>query len=708
MSAGPALNEEKLSKSDVLRHLDEMLHSKLFATAPRQRQLLQYLVEKHFDGAASELKEYTIGLEVFGKGVQFDPRLDPIVRVEANRLRARIQRYYGGTGHSIRISLPKGAYVPEFQYARRPLSEEPPKHGSRVEWRRPILLAMTALCALSGFILWARSRRAEAHSPEFFHFNRITIQEESCDWPTFSPDGKFLVYACRERGHWNLYRRRLGTRAARSLLPEADSNNYQPAYAPVGNRVAFRSNRDGGGIFLLQPDSGALSRLTPFGFYPSWSPDGSKIVFSSESFLDPAETESVRPSSLHIVNVRSRVVRPLPTPTGDALQPAWSPNGTMIAYWGIAPGGRRNIWIIPARSSPSAPGKAIRVTNDTSTDWDPAWSPDGRYLYFSSDRGGSMNLWRVRIDESSGAVLSSPEPVITPSSYSGWSAFARGGKRLAYVRRRVSSRLYRVPFRVGGEVQVDKETALTEGGQRVREPDMSPDGRWIVARMEDPQEDLVLLRPDGSSLHRLTNDSFSDRLPRWSPDGKKIIFLSNRSGRFDLWSIHPDGSGLRQITKGGSMPDCWAPDGTLIGYPDHGKPVALDPPGRAASSWGLPAGFVPLAWSPGDGAVVGRIPSDGLGHRALYIYTPGKRGFWKIAYNAAFPSTVWLHDGFHLLFSQREGIYVANLRQHSIHFITPFPAGNMCYRFTISRDEHTLFFVLSDDREDIWMGQQKN
>ncbi|MGH9439085.1 MAG: TolB family protein, partial [Terriglobia bacterium] len=204
------------------------------------------------------------------------------------------------------------------------------------------------------------------------------------------------------------------------------------------------------------------------------------------------------------------------------------------------------------------------------------------------------------------------------------------------------------------------------------------------------------------------NDPFSDRLPRWSPDGKEIIFLSNRSGRFDLWSIHPDGSGLRKLTKGGSIPDCWAPDGTLIGYPDHGKPVALDPPEPTASSWGLPAGFLPLAWSPGYGAVVGRIPSDGLGHRALYIYTPGTGDFWKIASNAAFPSTVWLHDGFHLLFSQHEGIYVANLRQHSIHFLMPFPAGNMCYRFTISRDEHTLFFVLSDDREDIWMGQQKH
>lgn len=706
-----ACEGERPSEADVLQHLNRILNSDLFAPAPKQRRLLQYLVVKSLEGASAELKEYTIGAEAFGKGAGFDPRLDPIVRVEAGRLRARLQRYHEQTpaGHRIRIELPKGSYVPRFQPVdlKRPSVPEPAAvHRAQQRWRRHTLRAAAAVCALTVLILWARSHVTDANSSNFVQFSRITVEEARCSWPAFSPDGKFLVYARRQSGHWNLYRRRLGTLDVRQLLPSSATDNYQPAYSPADGRIAFRSDRDGGGIFLLRPDTDTVTRLTRFGFSPSWSPDGSQIVFASESFLDPAETESIRPSSLYIVDVRSRKVRSLPPPVRDALQPAWSPHGETIAYWGTAPGGKRNLWVVPANASSAPPAKPVRVTDDTFTDWDPVWSPDGRYLYFSSDRGGSMNLWRVRIDERSGAVLGSPEAVTTPSSYSGWIALAHGGKRLAYVRRLVSSRLYRVPFDVNGTVQVDEKVPLTAGEQRVREPDMSPDGKWIVVRMEDPQEDLALLRPDGSGLHRITDDPFSDRSPHWSPNGKRIIFLSNRSGTFELWSIRPDGSQLRRLTNDGSLSFCWAPNGALIGYPENARPVSLIPANGSVRSWGLPAGFVPLAWSPDHYAVVGRIPEDSFG-RPLYIYRPATRDLWQIAANAPFPSTVWLRDSIHLLFSQNDGIYVANLRDRSVHSLMPIPEGNMHYRFTISHDEHTLFFVLSGDREDIWIGRQK-
>ena len=61
----------------------------------------------------------------------------------------------------------------------------------------------------------------------------------------------------------------------------------------------------------------------------------------------------------------------------------------------------------------------VSVTNDAELDWNPVWSPDGRYVYFSSARGGTMNLWRVAIDQSSGRVESEPKAVTTPSAWSG-------------------------------------------------------------------------------------------------------------------------------------------------------------------------------------------------------------------------------------------------------------------------------------------------
>jgi hypothetical protein len=165
---------------------------------------------------------------------------------------------------------------------------------------------------------------------------------------------------------------------------------------------------------------------------------------------------------------------------------------------------------------------------------------------------------------------------------------------------------------------------------------------------------------------------------------------------------------LRQLTTTGNVATAWAPDGTLLGFPTDGKAIALDPRGRPASSWGLPAGFVPCAWAPGGRAVVGRIQADGYGRSPLYIYTPETDDFWEIASAAAYPSTVWLRDGYHLLFSRNDGISVADLRKHTVRQLMPIPQGNMHWRFTISHDEHTLFFVLSDDQEDIWIGHEKN
>jgi len=105
---------EKPSNSEIIWHLDRILKCDLFTGAPKQRHLLRHLVEKHVQGQTAELKEYTIGLDVFGRGAQFDPRLDPIVRVEISRLRTRLQKYYERTSSDdrVQIDLPRGGYVP--------------------------------------------------------------------------------------------------------------------------------------------------------------------------------------------------------------------------------------------------------------------------------------------------------------------------------------------------------------------------------------------------------------------------------------------------------------------------------------------------------------------------------------------------------------------------------------------------------------------
>ena len=97
--------------------LKSVLESGHFQRAPKLAQLLSYLCERRFAGKASQIKEYSIGLEVFGRGEKFDQNTDSIVRVEANRLRKRLAEYYSteGAAHRLRIVIPVGQYVPEFE-----------------------------------------------------------------------------------------------------------------------------------------------------------------------------------------------------------------------------------------------------------------------------------------------------------------------------------------------------------------------------------------------------------------------------------------------------------------------------------------------------------------------------------------------------------------------------------------------------------------
>ncbi len=102
---------------EVREELEKIVASPRFAAAGRLPLFLRHVVEATLSGQSERLKESVLGIEFFRRGNDFDPRLDPIVRVEARRLRARLEEYYSGDGasHSVQIEIPRGAYVPVFQ-----------------------------------------------------------------------------------------------------------------------------------------------------------------------------------------------------------------------------------------------------------------------------------------------------------------------------------------------------------------------------------------------------------------------------------------------------------------------------------------------------------------------------------------------------------------------------------------------------------------
>jgi len=111
-------NDQSISNEQVRAQLERVLASRGFANAGRLSRLLRHTVEKTLAGQADQLKEYSVGMEVFDRDEKYDPRVDSIVRVEAGRLRSRLDEYYStdGAADPVRISLPRGAYVAQFAH----------------------------------------------------------------------------------------------------------------------------------------------------------------------------------------------------------------------------------------------------------------------------------------------------------------------------------------------------------------------------------------------------------------------------------------------------------------------------------------------------------------------------------------------------------------------------------------------------------------
>jgi TolB-like protein/tetratricopeptide (TPR) repeat protein len=105
-----------IGPDEIREELNRILFSQTFRAAEREKAFLRYVVERTIEGRSAQLKEYTIGVEAFERGDEFDPRRDTIVRTEARNVRRRLTRYYDEEGHGdpVRIELPKGGYSPQF------------------------------------------------------------------------------------------------------------------------------------------------------------------------------------------------------------------------------------------------------------------------------------------------------------------------------------------------------------------------------------------------------------------------------------------------------------------------------------------------------------------------------------------------------------------------------------------------------------------
>lgn len=566
-------------------------------------------------------------------------------------------------------------------------------------WLPKLAAGLLTLVALAGGWWWQAGKSSPSvTTTKPISFTRLTANPGREIYPSLSPDGKQVIYASDEAGNVDIWLQRVGGTTALNLTRDSLAEDSQPAFSPDGEQIAFRSERDGGGIFLMGATGENVRRLTNQGHNPAWSPNGAEIVYSIGYFSDVPSNRSVVPSALYVVNVQTGVARQLTN--GDAVQPHWSPHSQRIAYWGVHRGGQRDIWTIPASG-----GAPVQVTNDGSVNWNPVWSPDGRHLFFASDRSGSMNLWRVPIAEETGQVLGTPEPITTPATYSGFISLARDGRHLVYVEADYQVNLQEVAFdpvklRVSGTPQW-----VTRGARIATQQAISPDQQWILFNsLGDRQEDLFLVRRDGSGLRNLTNDRFKDRAPHWSPDGQHIIYFTDRTGRYELWQIKPDGSAAKQLTYTTGpqiqMPH-WSPDGQWILCSLQNRPPFLLNPQlpwaqqtpQALPSAGFTENFLVSSWSP-DGKRL-------LGYRnGAIMYTFATQQYERLT-NAGYLPT-WLKDNRHAVLIAKDKLQLLDTQTRAITELLSVAPRQLQY-ISVSPDNRFISLSVNTTEADIWL-----
>ncbi|HEY2290124.1 MAG TPA: protein kinase [Thermoanaerobaculia bacterium] len=573
--------------------------------------------------------------------------------------------------------------------------------GSPWVWVAVALGAVAVLVA----VIWLRGGGGAAPTVSLTHLTDLEGRES---FPSLSPDGQFLLYVKSLEGNADIYLQRIPGGNPLNLTPDSPADDTQPAYSPDGQQIAFRSEREGGGLFVMGATGESTHRITSFGYSPAWSPDGRKIAFATEGVGNPLERR--QPSQLWIVDVATEEKRLLSP--GDAVQPSWSPSGKRIAYWGIPNGkGRRILWTVAAEGGPS-----VAVVDDAHVNWDPVWSPDGRYLYFVSDRSGSMNVWRVAVDEASGRVKGEPQAITTSSQPLGLLSISKDGRQIAYATDERKSNLERWPLEPATMQIAGKLQPITQGSRAVRTADVSPDGQWIAYDTSFPQEDLFVVRADGSGQRQLTNDAAKDRLPLWFPGGSRLLFYSDRSrgaGQYGAWSIRADGSELQPIPHGTSDP-LYTPipspkGGQMVASLDtHGAAlIDLDPPGHGRVRM-LPATadgevLAATSWSPDGAYLTGTLErkDSGVTIPGVVVYELATGRYQRLTSTGDIPR--WLHDNRTILYRQEGKIFLCDLHTKVSRLLLEPPQSYVFTSVSTTPDDRALYAVRSTDQGDIWM-----
>jgi Tol biopolymer transport system component len=499
----------EIAQTSIAEQLERVLRSEVFRTASRSSKLLRFLVEETVNGRADRLKDYTLGAEALGRGDNFDPRTDPIARVEASRLRSRLELYYATEGASdpVVITLPKGGYVPRFDY-RSPAEQTSarPRAPYRRGWWAAALVAAFAAGAV---VSWWLSR-PPAQTPAEMRLEITTPPTTDPVSLAISPDGSQLVFVASLGGTPRLWLRPLNGAAS----PLAGTEHASlPFWSPDSRSIAFFADAR---VKRLDIASGRVEELAgaavPGG--GTWNDD--VIIYAStvDSPLQRMLANDSHPGPMPVTTLA-------PGQIGHRA-PHFLPDGRHFIYYATGSANVRGIHIGDVH------GTLAQRLFDADT---PAVYAAGHLLYVHQG-----TLFAQRFDPKRLTLDGDPAPVAeqvtsgTRAEIAALSASAAGP--IAYRTGSPGGKRQFVWFDRAGRELMRVGSPHSFGPSYLS---MAPDSRRIaVQRTEGGNTDIWLVDLVRGNASRFTTDPEADIAPLWSPDGTRIVYSSLRN-RFNLY-----------------------------------------------------------------------------------------------------------------------------------------------------------------------------
>ena len=408
-------------------------------------------------------------------------------------------------------------------------------------------------------------------------------------------------------------------------LTSAPGDELYAKFSPDGKWIAFTGQYDGNpDVYVISAEGGQPKRLT---FHPSndivlgWTPDGKNILFRSDRFNEPLG----RSTRLYLISPQGGSPTALPVPRGDLT--SFSPDGTKIAYLETSQEFRtwkryRGGWSLPIAIYDLKKNTYEELPKTEGMDMFPMWHDNA--IYFISDREGTMNLFSYDLGTKQTKKLTDYNeydvkwPSLGPESI----VYENGGLLYEYIFS--SGKTREIPIVVHAE-DIEARTEFKPVGPGIESASISPSGARAVV---GARGNIFTVPAEHGSARNLTTEhsSIHEINPAWSPDGKWIAYLSDKTGEYELYTRPQLGGEETRITTDGEVyryGPRWSPDSKKLAYWDKSnrlwyvgieekQPVLVD-----TSDYGL---ISDPAWSP-DSLWLAYSKTHRRGSNDVFLYS---------------------------------------------------------------------------------------